>query len=291
MGFVRDLDILEWLLHKSGIKLKCKKGSFMAVENHLTVRDYFDRVLFGGKAARPSGAPGTAGFHGLLSAFSKERPEQDNAAPAGLTIVDYLRNPVSAKCRFTHRLLSAARQKNKAASDTAKGPSAQVTDRAGGRTATAGFQTAAPKCRDVSGPISPDNQTGSIESRMIERSIHRAARKYDLPPGLIRGVIRAESNFQVAAVSRAGAQGLMQLMPATARELGVADPFDIDQNIDGGARYLRQMLDSFDGNVKTALAAYNAGPGAVEKYGGQIPPYQETEQYIDRVLRFSKQMA
>jgi soluble lytic murein transglycosylase-like protein len=80
-------------------------------------------------------------------------------------------------------------------------------------------------------------------------------------------------------------------MPATARELGVDNPFDIDQNIDGGARYLRKMLDKFGGDVRLALAAYNAGPGAVEKYGGQIPPYRETEQYVNRVLRFSKLQA
>jgi len=133
-------------------------------------------------------------------------------------------------------------------------------------------------------------QTGSNYNRMIEKSIHNAAQKYNLPAALIRGVIRAESNFEVGAVSRAGAQGLMQLMPGTAKELGVDNPFDIEQNIDGGARYLRKMLDSFGGDIKVALAAYNAGPGAVAKYGGNVPPYQETQQYIHRVLRFSKQM-
>jgi soluble lytic murein transglycosylase-like protein len=263
----------------------------MAVENHLTVRDYFDRALFGGKAGRPAGTAGTASFHGLLSSFGDERREQDSASPTGLTVVDYLKNPVNAKCRFNYRLASAARQKNEATANSATSGSAPVPESAVGQTASAGLQAATQKFRDASGPTSPDSQTSSSESRMIEKSIHRAARRYNLPPGLIRGVIRAESNFQVAAVSRAGAQGLMQLMPETARELGVADPFDIEQNIDGGARYLRQMLDSYGGDVKTALAAYNAGPGAVEKYGGQIPPYQETEQYIDRVLRFSKQMA
>ena len=261
----------------------------MAVENHLTVRDYFDRALFGGKAGRPAGASGSPSFHGLLSAFDNKRREQDSAAPTGLTVVDYLKNPVSARCRFSFRAASAARQKNEATADTAKSSSAPESG--GGQTAFAGLQPATQKHRDTSGPISPESQTASCESLMIEKSIHLASRRYNLPPGLIRGVIRAESNFQVAAVSHAGAQGLMQLMPATARELGVADPFDIEQNIDGGARYLRQMLDSYGGNVKTALAAYNAGPGAVEKYGGRIPPYQETEQYIDRVLRFSKQMA
>jgi soluble lytic murein transglycosylase-like protein len=125
---------------------------------------------------------------------------------------------------------------------------------------------------------------------VIEESVQRAAAKYNLRPELIKAVIRAESNFQIRAVSHAGAKGLMQLMPPTARELGVTDIFDIEQNIDGGAKYLRRMLDRFDGNVRKALAAYNAGPGTVIRYNGQVP-YPETRQYVQRVLRFSEQMA
>ena len=117
----------------------------------------------------------------------------------------------------------------------------------------------------------------------IESSITEAAGKYKLPRQLIHSVIRAESNFQADAVSPAGAQGLMQLMPATARELGVTDPFDVRQNIDGGARYLRQMLDRFGGDLKVALAAYNAGPGTVARYDGDVP-YRETRDYVRRVL-------
>jgi soluble lytic murein transglycosylase-like protein len=120
----------------------------------------------------------------------------------------------------------------------------------------------------------------------VEKSIQQAAAKYNLSPGLIRSVIRAESNFQPDAVSSAGAKGLMQLMPETAKELGVTNPFDIQQNIDGGSRYLRQMLDRFGGDLKLALAAYNAGPGAVEQYNGNVP-YAETLQYVKRVLRFA----
>jgi SLT domain-containing protein len=119
---------------------------------------------------------------------------------------------------------------------------------------------------------------------LIADSITRAAQRYNLPEKLIASVIQAESNFQVDAVSPAGAQGLMQLMPATARELGVDDPFDVRQNIDGGASYLRSMLDRFGGDVRLALAAYNAGPGTVEKYNGNVP-YRETQNYIERVLR------
>ena len=133
-------------------------------------------------------------------------------------------------------------------------------------------------------------KTRLTELRVIDQNVQKAAAKYDLSPDLIRAVIRAESNFQVRAVSSAGAQGLMQLMPATARELGVQNPFDIGQNIDGGAKYLRRMLDRFDGNVRKALAAYNAGPGTVIKYNGRVP-YPETRQYVTRVLRFSRQMA
>ena len=124
----------------------------------------------------------------------------------------------------------------------------------------------------------PDNNV------LIADSIREASRKYNLPGKLIEQVIQAESNFQVDAVSPAGAQGLMQLMPGTAKELGVDDPFDVRQNIGGGAAYLRQMLDRFNGDVKLALAAYNAGPGTVERYNGNVP-YRETQNYIDRVLK------
>jgi soluble lytic murein transglycosylase-like protein len=123
----------------------------------------------------------------------------------------------------------------------------------------------------------------------IDQSINEASTKYGLPACLIKGVIKAESDFQVTAVSSAGAQGLMQLMPETAKELGVKDPFDIDQNIDGGTRYLKKMLDLFGRDVKLALAAYNAGPGTVNRYEGNVP-YRETMHYVERVLKYSRQL-
>ena len=130
----------------------------------------------------------------------------------------------------------------------------------------------------------PDATTADADNRAsIQISVEAAARKYNLPSKLIRSVIHAESNFRADAVSPAGAQGLMQLMPATAREMGVTDPFDVRQNIDGGAKYLRQMLDRFGGDLKLALAAYNAGPGTVARYDGDVP-YRETRDYVRRVL-------
>ena len=121
---------------------------------------------------------------------------------------------------------------------------------------------------------------------VYEPAIAEASKKHRLDPHLVKAVIRQESNFNYRDVSRAGAQGLMQLMPETAKGLGVANSFDPYQNIHGGTRYLRMMLEMFHGDLPRALAAYNAGPNAVKKYGGQVPPYKETQNYVRQVMKY-----
>ncbi|MEN8256958.1 MAG: lytic transglycosylase domain-containing protein [Thermodesulfobacteriota bacterium] len=120
--------------------------------------------------------------------------------------------------------------------------------------------------------------------REYDYFIRESAEKYELDPHLIKAVVEAESNFDSYAVSHRGARGLMQLMPATAGDMQVKNSFNARQNIEGGCRYLRRMLDMFGGNIKLALAAYNAGPANVKKYKN-VPPFAETKNYVRSVLR------
>lgn len=120
-------------------------------------------------------------------------------------------------------------------------------------------------------------------SRAFNDIIYDKSRKYNIEPSLIRAVIETESGFDPTAVSKRGAKGLMQLMPNTAKSLGVYDPFNPEQNIEGGTKYLKYLLKRFDGDLKLALAAYNAGPAVVEKYRS-VPPYSETRRYVKNVL-------
>jgi soluble lytic murein transglycosylase-like protein len=124
---------------------------------------------------------------------------------------------------------------------------------------------------------------GNAPPRPLQQLIDHLARQHDIEPRLVQAIIAVESNYNPQAVSRAGAQGLMQLMPQTAARYRVANPFDPLANIEGGLRYLKDLLRLFPGDLRRVLAAYNAGENAVLQYGG-IPPYPETQQYVARVL-------
>ena len=124
-------------------------------------------------------------------------------------------------------------------------------------------------------------------TKKFDGIIQDASRRYDLDFSLLKAIIRAESSFNPQAISRKGARGLMQIMPENFQTLDIQDPFDPKQNIMGGARYFRSLLDRYQGKVALTLAAYNAGPTAVDRYR-RIPPYVETQDYVEKVLRFYK---
>lgn len=237
------------------------------------------------KVAAPSPGDSKQDFSRILADSQADARKAALAAGGGRRISDYLKTPVVAKvprsCNPAPANISGADQAVPAGIPIEQ----PVIMEPGRRSPSAEFQAKAASLSEEimrTQPVKADTV-----AQRIDASIQKAAIDYDLPAELIRGVIQAESNFQVRAVSPAGAQGLMQLMPATARDLGVDDPFDIRQNIDGGARYLRQMLDMFDGDVKRALSAYNAGPGTVMKYDGQVP-YPETRHYVRKVMLYAQ---
>jgi soluble lytic murein transglycosylase-like protein len=137
--------------------------------------------------------------------------------------------------------------------------------------------TPAPKTSTKSSP-----KTLPISDPKIEDVIQQMAARHGVDPNLIKAIIKTESNNNPKAVSSKGARGLMQLMPPTARDLGVTNSLDPAQNVDGGVRYLKQLMAQYGGNLELSLAAYNAGPGAVGRHGG-VPPYRETQQYVKKI--------
>lgn len=125
----------------------------------------------------------------------------------------------------------------------------------------------------------------TLKAEDLSADIRKAAQRHRLPYYLLHAMITVESSYRVHAISPAGAQGLMQLMPATAERFGVEDVFDATENINGGSRYLAYLLSLFNGNLRLALAAYNAGENAVIRHGNRIPPYRETQNYVEKVLK------
>lgn len=142
--------------------------------------------------------------------------------------------------------------------------------------------TTAPIASSFTQKIGQSNLTTDAE---LDSYFKEAAATYGVDENLLRSIARAESNFNPSATSHAGAMGIMQMMPATAAECGVTDPYDARQSIMGGAQYFSKLLSRYNSNTTLALAAYNAGPGNVDKYGG-IPPFEETQNYVKKVLNF-----
>jgi soluble lytic murein transglycosylase-like protein len=143
---------------------------------------------------------------------------------------------------------------------------------------------------DSSSPTAAEGESAagaSADGGEYDSVIEQAAERYGIDPALLHGLIQQESGFDPGAQSSAGASGLTQLMPGTASSMGVSNPLNPTESIEGGARYLSQLMSQFGGNTEDALAAYNAGPGAVQQYGG-IPPYAETQSYVSKVLGYAE---
>jgi soluble lytic murein transglycosylase-like protein len=136
--------------------------------------------------------------------------------------------------------------------------------------------------------VSAGASSSALSAGNLESAFQTSAAKHGVPVALVKAIGRAESGFRADAKSAAGAQGLMQLMPGTAHGLGVKDPFNAEQSIEGGAKYLANALRIFKGDVKLAVASYNAGTGAVRKYGG-VPPYPETQRYVEKVMQYARE--
>jgi hypothetical protein len=256
----------------------------MRIAKHLTIQDYFKNRVSACFQPRTCNRMETvAGSPNSEPPFSKilagaQTFSVDNAR--GLSIQDYMQRRIASRSSTCIARLQSTDSLQALIPESARGTPVDQN-----AFSHAEIQKEAPSAAQV-----PQANTEEEGKRKILASIKKAAGQLGLPVSLIRAVVKAESNYQVRALSPAGAQGLMQLMPETARELGVTDPFDIDQNIRAGAQYLRNMLDRFNGDIHLALSAYNAGPGTVDRFAGHVP-YAETRTYVQRVLRYAERFS
>jgi soluble lytic murein transglycosylase-like protein len=250
----------------------------MGIPTRLTIQDYFKqsgRVCFPpSKSAKATAASDSTSASVSFQTMLDGAQSSSTGSAQGLSIRDYMQRRISSQVpAFGGKASAEAHLPSPVAPAPNVTAAYQSDSKSGVQDTTA-----------ESVPL-PLEKNRDEEQQKILASIDQAADKFGLPAALIKAVVKAESGYRVRAISPAGAQGLMQLMPATARELGVTDPFDIDQNIQAGAQYLRNMLDQFDGDLHLALSAYNAGPGTVARYSGNVP-YAETQTYVQRVLRY-----
>ena len=168
-----------------------------------------------------------------------------------------------------------------------RGVSTSATPASGAGASSSGSPTAFAAALQAASAQSPQGASSlSSASSPYDALIEQAAQRNGVDPAILHGLIQQESGFDPSSTSGTGAAGLCQLMPSTAASLGVTNPLDPAQSIDAGARYLKSQLDAFGGNPSLALAAYNAGPGAVQRYGG-VPPYAETQDYVQKVLGYA----
>jgi soluble lytic murein transglycosylase-like protein len=179
--------------------------------------------------------------------------------------------------------LQALLQRTRALSDGTLAPPAAPASGAASTGSAAGFATALA----AASPGAQAPAAAGSASAPYDTMVQQAALRNGLDPALLHGLIQQESGFDPSSQSSAGASGLTQLMPGTASSVGVSNPMDPAESIEGGARYLSQMMAQFGGNATEALAAYNAGPGAVKQYGG-VPPYAETQSYVTKVLGYAE---